>query len=216
MRNKDKLILDVCGGTGSWSQPYRDAGYTVVVLDPEAFTDSAGGAAIVGGDGDVCNPRYHVKGCFGMPVHGILLAPPCTEFAGSGARWWKGKAENNPELLVNAIKVALACRNLVDVHKPVWWSLENPVGRLSGFLHERHVATFNPCDFAGYVANERSQQYTKRTCLWGSFTMPTKDHREPVDGSKLWSNYGGKSARTKRMRSATPEGFARAFYIANP
>lgn len=27
MRNKDKIILDLCGGTLSWSKPYNDAGY---------------------------------------------------------------------------------------------------------------------------------------------------------------------------------------------
>lgn len=28
----DKIILDLCGGTGSWSKPYRDAGYDVRVI----------------------------------------------------------------------------------------------------------------------------------------------------------------------------------------
>ena len=27
-----KIILDLCGGTGSWSKPYRDAGYDVRVI----------------------------------------------------------------------------------------------------------------------------------------------------------------------------------------
>jgi hypothetical protein len=27
--NSEKIILDLCGGTGAWSQPYKDAGYTV-------------------------------------------------------------------------------------------------------------------------------------------------------------------------------------------
>lgn len=26
MENKDKIILDLCGGTGAWSKPYKDAG----------------------------------------------------------------------------------------------------------------------------------------------------------------------------------------------
>lgn len=30
--NKNKIILDLCGGTGSWSKPYRDAGYDVKVI----------------------------------------------------------------------------------------------------------------------------------------------------------------------------------------
>ena len=27
--NKSKIILDLCGGTGSWSKPYLEAGYTM-------------------------------------------------------------------------------------------------------------------------------------------------------------------------------------------
>lgn len=27
MDNSGKIILDLCGGTGSWSRPYREAGY---------------------------------------------------------------------------------------------------------------------------------------------------------------------------------------------
>ena len=27
-----KIILDLCGGTGSWSKPYRDAGVMVALL----------------------------------------------------------------------------------------------------------------------------------------------------------------------------------------
>lgn len=32
MSNKNKIILDLCGGTGAWSKPYSDAGYDVRVL----------------------------------------------------------------------------------------------------------------------------------------------------------------------------------------
>jgi hypothetical protein len=28
--NSDKIILDLCGGTGAWSKPYKDASYTVI------------------------------------------------------------------------------------------------------------------------------------------------------------------------------------------
>ena len=27
--NEDKIILDLCGGTGSWSKPYKENGYDV-------------------------------------------------------------------------------------------------------------------------------------------------------------------------------------------
>ena len=31
--NDDKLILDLCGGTGSWSKPYKENGYNVQIVD---------------------------------------------------------------------------------------------------------------------------------------------------------------------------------------
>ena len=27
-----KIILDLCGGTGAWSEPYKEAGYDVKVI----------------------------------------------------------------------------------------------------------------------------------------------------------------------------------------
>ena len=30
--NEGKIILDLCGGTGAWSAPYKDAGYDVRVI----------------------------------------------------------------------------------------------------------------------------------------------------------------------------------------
>lgn len=30
MNNSKKIILDLCGGTGSWSKPYAKAGYKVI------------------------------------------------------------------------------------------------------------------------------------------------------------------------------------------
>jgi len=30
--NQNKIILDLCGGTGSWSKPYKEAGYDVRLI----------------------------------------------------------------------------------------------------------------------------------------------------------------------------------------
>lgn len=39
--NQNKIILDLCGGTGSWSKPYKDAGYSkrtiMRSMTPEGF-----------------------------------------------------------------------------------------------------------------------------------------------------------------------------------
>ena len=68
--------------------------------------------------------------------------------------------------------------------------------------------TFNPCDYG--------DAYKKRTLLWGNFnTNLKKNPVEPVIPSPLHQKLGGKSAKTKELRSITPPGFARAFFEAN-
>lgn len=65
---------------------------------------------------------------------------------------------------------------------------------------------------------KRTGAYTKRTCLWGDFRIPEKRRIEPVKVCKQGSwlqRLGGKSAKTKRARSDTPAGFAKAFFEAN-
>lgn len=65
----------------------------------------------------------------------------------------------------------------------------------------------------------QSNAYTKKTGLWGEFSRDmVKDPVEPVRVCKQGSpiqRLGGKSARTKELRSNTPRGFSLAFYQAN-
>ena len=178
-----KIILDLCGGTGAWSRPYAEAGYDVrVVTLPEI---------------DV---RLYVPP---ENVYGILAAPPCTHFSGSGARWWKQKGE---AALLEGLAVMDACVRIIAVSKPLFWALENPVGRMRRYLGTPALI-FDPWEYG--------DPYTKKTLLWGQFNAPEKNPVEPTEGSKLWRMYGGKSERTKMMRSITPPGFAKAFFEAN-
>ncbi|WP_409029425.1 hypothetical protein [Gracilimonas sediminicola] len=61
--------------------------------------------------------------------------------------------------------------------------------------------------------------YTKKTGLWGDFNRNLEVKRiEPVRVCKQGSpiqRLGGKSEKTKRLRSITPAGFAKAFFEAN-
>lgn len=188
-----RVILDLCGGTGSWSRPYADAGYDVRVIDLQEWLDGRGST------GDVRMLRFLDVP---RPVHGILMAPPCTDFAVSGARWW---ADKGPDALLTGLSVVDACLRIAMVHRPLWWALENPVGRLVHFLGEP-AYTFDPCD--------HGDPYTKRTCLWGQFALPKRNPVAPTDGSKM--HLLPPSSDRARLRSATPQGFARAFFEANP
>jgi hypothetical protein len=180
-----RVVLDLCGGTGAWSSPYRESGYDVRIIDPLA-------------DGTDVRLMERLE----FPVHGVLAAPPCTHLAGSGARWWEEKGE---EALLDALSIVDACLRIVAVHRPEWWCLENPVGRLSRFLGPPRM-TFDPCDYG--------DPYTKRTCLWGEFNVPAQSPVPATEGSRMWRL--PPSEDRWRLRSETPEGFAKAFFEANP
>jgi site-specific DNA-cytosine methylase len=146
----NRTILDLCAGTGSWSKPYREAGYRVVEID-----------TCMGLDVRLVRPDQIGE------VHGILAAPPCTHLASSGARWWKSKGE---AALLEALSVADACLRVVALLNPDWWALENPVGRLRHYYGEPTLI-FDPCDYG--------DPWTKKTCLWGDFQIPEPCAVEP-------------------------------------
>jgi hypothetical protein len=136
------------------------------------------------------------------PIRGVLAAVPCTEFASSGARWWAGKP---PELLLEALAVMDACIRIIHTVRPMWHAIENPSGRMSRFIGPADYS-FDPCDFG--------DPYTKRTHLWGRFNHPLKRPVHPTEGSKMHKVPPGPNRQN--IRSATPLGFARAFFEANP
>lgn len=194
--SEERIILDLCGGTGAWSEPYLNAGYDVriVTLPKQDVRDFA--------------KKFERKP---FQVYGVLAAPPCDHFSVSGARYFQEKdADGRTEeavTIVNAcMRVIYACGSLR------FWALENPVGRLRRLCPEVGPVRlqFDPCDYG--------DPYTKRTQLFGDFRLPVKVPVEPVrvcsQGSWI-QRLGGKSDRTKELRSRTPHGFATAFFKAN-
>lgn len=188
-----KLILDLCGGSGAWSQPYVDAGYEVINVTLP--------------DKDVLTwlPDNFAE------VYGILSAPPCIMF--SLAR----TTAKTPRDFKGAMKTVSACLNIVwncrssPKNKLKFWALENPRGYLRQFLGKPPL-TFDPCDYG--------DAYTKKTDLWGYYKEPRKKRVELNDEQKarcsinsrvLPKTIKGLSAR----RAITPPGFAQAFFKAN-
>ncbi len=185
--NSEKIILDLCGGTGAWSKPYKDAGYDVRLV------------TLPGQDARKYQPPEN--------VYGILAAPPCTHFTVSGSQYWKAKDADGRTF--EDTTILTACLMIIARAKPVFWVIENPVGRMRKLLGNPDFV-FNPCDFG--------DPYTKKTYLWGVFNVPVKNRVEPIrscaQGSWL-QKLGGKSDKTKELRSATPQGFAKAFFEEN-
>lgn len=186
-----KVIVELYAGSGNWSEPYKLAGYDVRRFD-------------IKGGFDV---RLLKK--FDDPIHGILAGPPCTHFSASGAWKW---AEKGDAALLDGLSTVDAVMRMVVVHRPAWWALENPVGRLKDYLGPP-VMWFDPCDYGGYLTPP-GDAYTKKTGLWGSFNIPTKLPVAPTQGSKMLNL--PPSTNRAALRSVTPQGFAQAFYQANP
>lgn len=135
-------VLSLCDHTGNWSRPYEEAGWDVIRVDIQSGQD------------------VRLLRHLGRPIRGILAAPPCDHFALSGARWWPEKGE---DALLSGLAIVDACLRAVAIYRPVWWALENPVGRLREYMGAP-AYRFDPCQFG--------DPYTKRTCLWGCFTPP--------------------------------------------
>ena len=192
-----KRILSLCDYTGVWSKPYRDNGYEVIQVDLKYGQDI----------------RLF---CYQDDIHGIIAQPPCTHFAGSGARWWKQKGEKP---LLEGLALVDACLRFVAVCNPKWWVLENPVGRLKRWIGNPKFR-YNPCDFALLADYPQEEAYTKKTCLWGNFIIPSlillgqNTYVEPILGSKMHKLPPSKDRAM--LRSITPQGFARAFFKCNP
>lgn len=193
------LILDLCGGTGSWSMPYKEAGYDVRLITLP--------------DQDVRLYRPPEG------VHGILAAPPCTMFAISGARWKRTDAQ-----MIDALSIVDACLRIIMVCRPLFWALENPVGKLIHYIG-KYRYTFQPYEYG--------DPWTKRTCIWGHHNIPQKkpvapvgqwtgraDTKGIVDHPEFlppdWVHKLPPSKDRATLRSVTPPGFAKAFFEANP
>lgn len=192
LENHQKLILDLCGGTGSWSKPYKNAGYDVrLVTLPE---------------NDV---RLYVPP---ENVYGILAAPPCAEF--SKAKHFHGKGNYTHDFL-KGLEIVSACTRIILTSQPKFWALENPLSYLKNWLGDP--------DFV-FDAWQFGNMYQKKTALWGYFNSPIPTVSIKPDGIIKFSllksqdiapEYYGILDRQAR-RAITPNGFAKAFFEANP
>lgn len=199
-----KIILSLFDFSGVWCSPYKEAGYEVYQVD-------------IKHDIDILSLDVESDILPLGKIHGILAAPPCTDFSGSGAQYWKVKDADGRT--ASSLALVYKCLEIINKTNPVFWALENPVGRLPTLIPELGKPWyFNPHEFAGWLCEEDAERerYTKRTGLWGSFNRPEKSPLTVVAGCNPIMSLGGKSERTKELRSMTPLGFAKAFFDANP
>ena len=186
-----KTVISLFDYSGNWPSFYKQAGYNVIQVDIKYDL----------------NILELTKEDFPDNVQGVLAAPPCTDFSGSGAQYWKIKDEDGR----TAASLALVDKTLeiISWTKPVWWALENPVGRLQKLRPQLGPPWYFQPHWFG-------DAYTKKTGLWGTFSRDLPRCDVIPDPNSWLMKLGGKSEKTKELRSMTPMGFAESFYLANP
>lgn len=193
----NKIILDLCGGTGAWSKPYVDAGYDVR---------------------NITLPDYDIRAHVPPEnVYGILAAPPCTMF--SLVRTTPKKPRDFREgmgLVVACLNIIWECRYK---SKLAFWCLENPRGYLRQFLGQP-AFTFQPYEFGHPYKKHTDLWGYFNAPVKGPIVDPEKGsiaiRNEPFEQLPIDYVRPNGVRLDKIKRAITPSGFAKAFFEANP
>lgn len=203
-----KIILHLCADLGSDSRYYQlDPDYEVILVGEKIGVENY-------------QPPENVCG--------IIANPVCTEFSTAAGFHKKNDLEKGMFFVRH-------CQRIIKQAKPKWWVLENPAnGRLKEVLGPP-MWVYQPWEYGS--------PWTKKTALWGEFTMPSPIyyawekvpkndllyirpgrskpalaflHKSAVD---LIPEFGFAKDYIKTdadIRSMCSQGFAKAFYEANP
>jgi hypothetical protein len=229
--NGDKIILSLCDFSGHWPSFYRKAGYDVRCFDLKKTGDVR---LMLHTDEDLygvlCAPPcteftvsgnqyWPAKDADGRTVTALSIVDACLRVVvlHPELKFW---ALENPVGRLNrwlgefefAFDPCDFAAHLVE--HPDWTDMLDVRKRAAAGekLTARDVEIVKNCNV-----------YPKKTLLWGKFNHPIKCRVEPItvkasNGDKyspIHMATGGKSEKTKTIRSETPLGFAQAFYEAN-
>lgn len=229
----DYILLSFFDHSGNQSEPYRQNGWKVIQVDIKHGYDFMKFNVI-----KIVQENPYAQ-------FAIIAPMMCTAYALSGNRHKNTPARieifNYSQSMMKHLKNIIDF--LSDSRLLMFWMLENPMSDIH--THNKWLGKprqkFNPCDFAGYLTPsdedmalletlrgkeklervdyafiDKMNAYNKKTWLWGNFRPMTSKRIEPVNNENPgWKLSGGKSEKTKELRSITPMGFAWAFYEAN-
>ena len=148
-------IWDICCGTKSVSNVWREAGHQTLTLDidPKCMPDICT---------DIMSWEYTY---FGLePPDVIWCSPPCTHYSIARTN------AKTPRDLEGSDKIVQRCLDIIAYWRPKFWIIENPQ---TGLLKTREVirgVPFVDVDYCAFGA-----PYRKRTRLWTNCTwLPSK------------------------------------------
>lgn len=209
-----KIILDLCGGTGAWSRPYKESGnfdvFVVTLPRYDVFDTIINDSSITFFD------RIDKKNIV-VPkkdIYGIFAAPTCTMFSLARTR------AKTPRDFEEGMKLVKQCLNIIWAVRAFqentlhFWALENPRGFLRQFLGKPPLS---------FTADEYGANVKKPTDIWGYFNIPKKQQKNQnatnldKNLSQIPSDYiiPDDMNREAVKRAITNKEFATAFYKVN-
>lgn len=223
------VCISLYDESGNMLRPWAEAGYECYCLD---INQSNPGAEQIG-KGSLTKLKMDVlsEKCrqfvLDFKPYFMFGFPPCTDVAISGAAHFERKMMDDPYCMAKAADLAFRVPELAHAVGAVW-AFENPASMLKHYLGDPDYK-FNPWEFGGYLPEDDihprwpeyiapRDAYPKETWIWASpkFRWPSlRCVYCPPGYSEQHNKLGGKSEKTKQIRSETPRGFAIAVYLAN-
>lgn len=223
-------IVSLFDMTGNMVRPLADQGYQCYCFDIQnenMLEYCRNGGSILYLQADLLDKDWQEQ-IMQLDPRLLFAFPPCTDLAVSGAGHFKTKELANPNYRREAMELVYIARDLGEaIGCP--YMIENPVSVISSEWRKPDYI-FHPFEYGGYLPEDdvhpfwpeyivARDAYKKRTCLWvgNGFVMPEVDVIAPISSnSDTYQKLGGKSLKTKNIRSATPRGFAIAVSMFNP
>lgn len=221
-----KIAIFLYSKSEIMARPWADSGIECHLFDL-GLTDSVEGNIIKNG-GDLRNKRKFLgELCRNNEVVLIACFSPCTDLSIAGARHFEKKALNDAMFWAKAMELYFIGVDLATFFN-IPYFCENPMSMIST-IDRKPDFKFHPHEFGQYLPEGHTHclypeiypgcdAYKKETWIWcgNGFIPPIK---KPVPAVSKdypgWVKLGGKSERTKEIRSVTPEGFAKAVFQAN-
>lgn len=144
-----KTILHLCADLGSDSYPYLyDTDYRVICIGKDYGVENL--------------MKETLLRDFGVSeVQGIIANPVCTNLS-------RARKGGKPKDIESGMFLVNHCLRIIDELKPKWWALENPASSALRQILGKPRLVYQPWEYGS--------PWTKRTALWGNFTIPEKKY----------------------------------------
>ncbi len=238
------IVVSLFDLTGTAVHPWAEAGYSCFCFDlqhADTRVERIGKGSItyVRWDSDAPGWFRAIRSVVGERAYFLFGFPPCDDLAGCGAKHWEAKRLRDPAFQDKAAARARKCE-LAAKQLGARFVIENPSGALSR-LWRRFDHSFHPCWYGGYVPHSEANHplwpdyipprdaYRKLTCNWSGngYVHPPHNPVEPevlktnsekkglISVNRQTKKLGGRSLKTKNIRSATRRGWAKAVFLHN-